>query len=72
MSAICNKFCGPCFLPNDNAAAEEKERRAAYERIEGWALDLIPQELREDVQILVQKVQCGDPNCSPIDTTMTC
>lgn len=59
------------FLPNDNAPAEEEERRAAYQRIEGWALDEVPQELREDVQISVQEVQCGDPTCSPIDTTIT-
>lgn len=58
------------FLPNDNAAAEEKERRAAYERVERWALDLVPPELRDDVQISAQEVQCGDPNCAPIDTTI--
>mmetsp|Transcript_13136 Transcript_13136/g.18592 ORF Transcript_13136/g.18592 Transcript_13136/m.18592 type:complete len:196 (+) Transcript_13136:285-872(+) len=64
------------FLPTNSADqtkkdAEEKLRREAFTRIEGWALNAIPSEIREGVEISAQEVQCGDPNCAPIDTAIT-
>ncbi len=63
------------FLPqNDVTVAEkqeaEKARREAYSRIEQWTIEEIPGEIREGVTITVQEIQCGDPNCSPIDTAV--
>lgn len=63
------------FLPDNmkDAAAEknaEAYRKKAYERIENWALELIPVQIRKNVQVSVQEVQCGDPECAPIDTAI--
>ena len=64
------------FLPENARGAggaadrAEEERKAAYKRIEEWSLGLIAEPLRKDVQISVQEVQCGDPQCSPIDTAI--
>eukprot|EP00980_Cylindrotheca_fusiformis_P014454 scaffold3857_cov127-Cylindrotheca_fusiformis.AAC.11 len=61
------------FLPGNQEALkkEEKERKAAYKRIEEWSMDIIPAELRKDASISVQEIQCGDPECAPIDTAVT-
>jgi hypothetical protein len=63
------------FLPqNDITAAEmqaaEKARREGYSRIELWANEAIPAEIRHGVTITVQEVVCGDPECAPIDTAV--
>ena len=63
------------FLPRNeneiNAEAKAKaERKEAYVRIEKWALDIIPKNIHDDLQVNVQEVACGDPNCSPIDTAI--
>jgi hypothetical protein len=63
------------FLPQtDITAAEqqaaEKAKREAYSRIELWANEAIPAEIRQGVIITVQEVQCGDPECAPIDTAI--
>jgi len=63
------------FLPQDerNVAemqATEKARREGYSRIEVWATEAIPEEIRQGVTISVQEVQCGDPECAPIDTAI--
>lgn len=63
------------FLPDnlkDTNAEKEQEiaRRKAYVSIEKWAIELIPEHIRTGVQISVQEVQCGDPNCAPIDTAV--
>ena len=63
------------FLPEnlkDQAAEDAAEivRKAAYVRIEAWTMALIPEQLREGVQLSVQEVQCGDPDCAPIDTAI--
>ena len=64
------------FLPDNmkDKAAEKKaqaERQEAYVRIEKWALELIPANIRNGVQISVQEIQCGDPECAPIDTAVS-
>jgi hypothetical protein len=60
------------FLPENAAGSKaEKERKAAFKQIEGWSLQLIPEPLRNDVTVSVREIQCGDPQCSPIDTAIT-
>jgi len=64
------------FLPrtsdDENAKKKDEEKRkAAFQRIENWALELVSPSIRNGVQIHVQEVQCGDPNCAPIDTAVT-
>ena len=61
------------FLPENVASQnkEEEERKAAFKKIEQWSLEIIPQEIRGEAQVSVQEVQCGDPNCAPIDTAVT-
>ena len=63
------------FLPDNmrdsNAeAVAEVRRKKAYAQIEQWSTELIPKTIREGVQLSVQEVQCGDPDCSPIDTAI--
>lgn len=63
------------FLPQSEAAnaeirSAEQTRREAYSRIEIWVTEAIPAEIRQGVTISVQEVQCGDPNCAPIDTAI--
>ncbi len=63
------------FLPDsmknqaDDDAASVR-RNTAYKDIERWSLELIPSQIRNAVQISVQEVQCGDPDCAPIDTAI--
>lgn len=63
------------FLPDsmknqaDDDAASVR-RNTAYKDIERWSLELIPSQIRNAVQISVQEVQCGDPECAPIDTAI--
>jgi hypothetical protein len=59
------------FLPDSNHKDDKEERKAACIRVEEMALEQVPEELRENLQISVQEVQCGDPNCAPIDTAIT-
>jgi hypothetical protein len=61
------------FLPGNQAEKdkEEEERKAAFKKIEEWSLETIPAEIRGEAQISVQEVQCGDPQCAPIDTAVT-
>mmetsp|Transcript_15847 Transcript_15847/g.15242 ORF Transcript_15847/g.15242 Transcript_15847/m.15242 type:complete len:198 (-) Transcript_15847:797-1390(-) len=64
------------FLPQNDAEEEatkkaDTARKAAYIRIEEWAIEAIPPSTRDGVHINVQEVQCGDPNCAPIDTAVT-
>ena len=63
------------FLPKSaNQIAQENaehlEMKRGIERVERWALNSIPENLRRDVLISVTEVQCADPNCSPIDTSV--
>lgn len=59
------------FLPNANAAAEKEAAKQMLAKVEGWSLEIISEDLRKDVEVSVQEVQCGDPECSPIDTVIT-
>ena len=61
------------FLPE--AADEKKQadarRKLAFNNIEGWCLGLVPEDIRADALISAQEVACGDPYCSPIDTSVS-
>lgn len=59
------------FLPNPNAREEREAKRRLLERIEQWGIDRLPADLRDDVQLLVQEIDCSDPACSPVDTIVT-
>ena len=61
------------FLPGNLAEKdkEEKERKSAFQNIEAWSLEIIPDAIRGDASVSVQEVQCGDPQCAPIDTAVT-
>jgi hypothetical protein len=61
------------FLPSSVSENQKKEeeRRSAFRDIEGWSLEIIPQAIRDEAQVSIQEVQCGDPTCAPIDTAIT-
>ena len=59
------------FLPGRNAEQERADKQRILKRVEGWAEELIPENFRPDCTVSVQEVQCGDPNCAPIDTLVT-
>ena len=63
------------FLPDsmrdvDAETAADARRTQAYKDIEGWSMELIPAQIRNGVQMSVQEVACGDPDCAPIDTAI--
>lgn len=63
------------FLPDsmrdvDAETAADARRTQAYKDIEGWSMELIPAQIRNGVQMSVQEVVCGDPECAPIDTAV--
>ena len=61
------------FLPENAgaAASADKERKEGFQRIENWSMEIIPAAIRDDAVISSQEVQCGDPQCAPIDTAVT-
>jgi hypothetical protein len=60
------------FLPGQSWEVEKAQRQAAYTQIEEWSQSLIASEpVRQACLITVQEVQCGDPQCAPIDTVVT-
>jgi len=60
------------FLPESigSQEVEAKKRRDAMTRLENWCKELIPAEIIKGVEINIQEVQCGDPECSPVDTSI--
>jgi hypothetical protein len=61
------------FLPENVATKDREEelRKAGFKNIETWSLEIIPEAIRKDASVSVQEVQCGDPDCAPIDTAVT-
>jgi hypothetical protein len=61
------------FMPGRNAEEERQALQKEYRRVESICLELLPADptLREACTISVQEVQCGDPDCAPIDTIVT-
>ena len=55
---------------NADLRLAEQARREGYSRIEQWVTEAIPTEIRRGITVSVQEVQCGDPDCSPIDTAI--
>jgi D-alanine-D-alanine ligase-like ATP-grasp enzyme len=60
------------FLPGRNVQQEREDRQREYRRIEEWSKSLIVNDvIRQACEISVQEIQCGDPNCAPVDTVVT-
>lgn len=61
------------FLPENvaNKEKEDLERKTGFANIEKWSMEIIPETLRNEASVSVQEVQCGDPDCAPIDTAVT-
>lgn len=73
------------FLPpepyNENSSqscsqtkVEKKQKQQVFDRIEYFVRNIFPFESLEltpsDIQVQVHEFQCGDPNCSPVDTAI--
>lgn len=59
------------FLPNRNTQSEDAERRKHFQRVEELCMEKMATDIRTNCILSVQEVQCGDPNCAPIDTLIT-
>ena len=65
-------MAGPFTLPGSAEDAAAKAKRTATVRVKEWVEARLPLEhvqTRECV-VDVSEVQCGDPNCAPIDTVV--
>ena len=65
----------PSKAKDKNAQEENKRKNTA--KIVAWIKELLPRSIvdasrdaPEYCEIVVREVKCGDPNCSPIDTTI--
>ena len=63
------------FVPkNEHTIAQdrsaEQARREGYAKIESWVIEAIPVEIRRGVTVSVQEIECGDPECAPIDVAV--
>ena len=65
---------GPFKLQNADpeAAATEKMKKEAIARVKSWVEARLPSEhlTNRDAVVDVSEVQCGDPNCAPIDAVV--
>ena len=59
------------FLPGQSTKQRESIKKEAFKRIEQWCEALLPENVRPDCMVSVQEIQCGDPQCAPIDTAIT-
>lgn len=59
------------FLPGRSAEKEKEEQKRHFSQVEEWSLQIIPAEFSQGTDVSVQEVQCGDPDCAPIDTLVT-
>ena len=49
----------------------KRDKREAQHNIKQWVLDALSEDMRADVEtVSIREVACGDPNCSPVDTTI--
>ena len=49
----------------------KRDKREAQHNIKQWVLEALSEAMRADVEtVSIREVQCGDPNCSPVDTTI--
>ena len=58
------------FNPNIDQQAAKVKIRHECKRIKEVALNQIPEAQRVGLHLNVQEVQCGDPECAPIDTVI--
>ena len=63
---------GPFTLPSAENDLNVKKKRAAIAQVKKWAESYIPAEVLQnhDCIVDVSEIQCGDPNCAPIDTVV--
>jgi len=65
---------GPFKLPNADPTADARERakRDAIARVKSWVESRLPREHLDarDCVVDVSEIQCGDPECAPIDTVI--
>jgi len=59
------------FMPGRDSQKEQLQKQLTYKRVEDVATKCIPAAFRDAATVSVQEVQCGDPNCAPIDTVVT-
>ena len=63
------------FLPDQTAMNEKRmadeRRKQAFRNIETWSLELIPPAIRDAAIISAQEFNCNDPDCSPVDTSVS-
>jgi hypothetical protein len=53
------------------AQAEKAKKKKILAELVNWATSVVPEVNREGLLVDVKEVQCGDPDCSPIDTIFT-
>lgn len=60
------------FDPTKLAEQETAKRlaREGVSRVKDWAVSMLSEAARVTIRITVNEVQCGDPSCAPIDTTV--
>lgn len=54
-------------------AEQEIEKRLTREgvsRVQSWTVSMLPEAARATIRATVNEVPCGDPSCTPIDTTV--
>ncbi len=58
------------FDPNSLAKmkSDAEIRKRALANLTEWSMELVPENLRKNLVLDVRDVQCGDPNCAPVDT----
>ena len=65
-------MAGPFKLPTKENQDAEKLKRDSINKVKHWAELYIPAEVLQtrDCIVDVSEIQCGDPNCAPIDTVV--
>jgi len=51
--------------------AEKAKKKKILADLQDWATSIVPMDIREGLLMDVKEVQCGDPECAPIDTIFT-
>jgi hypothetical protein len=59
------------FLPGRSVEIEKAKKQKAFKQVEAWCEAELPASARADCMVSVQEIQCGDPDCAPVDTAIT-
>lgn len=59
------------FMPGRDVEAEKAAQQKIFRNVEAICMQRVPKEFQEACTISVQEIQCGDPQCAPIDTVVT-